>query len=380
MKKITILLFALIGFTATAQFAEIGMIGDALTGWDDDVDMTTTDGVTYTLEEYVFNSGSAKFRQDDAWTNNWGGSDFPSGTAVFNADNIPVVAGTYTVTFNLETLAYNFESTVTFPNIGMIGTAVNDGADEDENLFTTDGENYFINAFTFSDGILHFRQDDDELTNWGATDFPTGTATQDGGDIPVVGGTYNVNINIATGAYSFDYLTISMIGAFNDWGADEDLTTTDGENYTLDSFVVAEDGELKFRQNHDWGTSWGVAEFPSGTATIGGNNIPAIAGTYSVVFNRLTGEFTFGNVVGVEDFTSNANLVSIYPNVTNNSFAINRVATGIEIYNEIGKLIQVFNGNFNANQSFDISSLNAGLYFVQIKTATSSNVQRLIVK
>ena len=380
MKKITILLFALISFTAMAQFAEIGMIGDALIGWDVDVDMTTEDGITYTLDEYVFSSGSAKFRQDDAWTNNWGGSDFPSGTAVFNADNIPVVAGTYTVTFNLETLAYNFESSVIYPNIGMIGTAVNAGSDEDENLFTTDGENYFINAFTFSDGELHFRQDDEETVNWGATDFPNGTATQDGGAIPVVAGTYNVTFNITTGVYSFDYVTISMIGAFNEWGADEDLLTTDGENYLLESFVLSENGELKFRQNHDWGTSWGVAEFPSGTATIGGANIPATAGTYSVVFNRLTGEFLFGNAVGIADLATNTNLVSIYPNVTNNSFAINKTAISIKIYNTVGKLTKVFNGNFDANQSFDISNLNAGLYLVRIKTATNSNVQRLIVK
>ena len=47
-----------------------------------------------------------KFRRDNAWTTSWGGDAFPTGTP--SAANITAVAGTYNVTFNNFTKAYNF--------------------------------------------------------------------------------------------------------------------------------------------------------------------------------------------------------------------------------------------------------------------------------
>ncbi|MCL1938006.1 MAG: SusF/SusE family outer membrane protein [Candidatus Azobacteroides sp.] len=41
-----------------------------------------------------------KFRTDDAWTNNWGGDNFPYSLASTPGNNIPYKAGTYRVVFN----------------------------------------------------------------------------------------------------------------------------------------------------------------------------------------------------------------------------------------------------------------------------------------
>lgn len=95
------------------EFPMIGVIGSALNGWNDDVDMQTTDGITYTLLNYPFMDGFAKFRQDNNWDINWGAYTFPTGWAFqygFGND-IPVVAGTYNVTFNRVTGEYIFVAT-----------------------------------------------------------------------------------------------------------------------------------------------------------------------------------------------------------------------------------------------------------------------------
>jgi hypothetical protein len=94
---------------ATAQ--TIGLIGE-FNGWSDpDVDLTTSDNITYTLDNWtLIADGELKFRQDDAWDTAWGGTSWPSGTGdtTPGGPNIPAIAGTYNVTFNITTGAYDF--------------------------------------------------------------------------------------------------------------------------------------------------------------------------------------------------------------------------------------------------------------------------------
>jgi len=90
----------------------VGIIGTSLNGWwSDDVDMQTTDQINYTLDEYYFTEGQAKFRQDDSWDINWGENTFPTGTGFQEGPNIPVQEGTYNVTFNRFSGAYDFMAT-----------------------------------------------------------------------------------------------------------------------------------------------------------------------------------------------------------------------------------------------------------------------------
>lgn len=78
----------------------VGILGSALNGWDVDIDMETMDGVFYVLRRQAFNNGEVKFRQDNSWNINWGGSTFPWGTAYPNGPNIVVPEGIYDVYFN----------------------------------------------------------------------------------------------------------------------------------------------------------------------------------------------------------------------------------------------------------------------------------------
>lgn len=78
--------------------------------------MTSSDGgVTWSIDDLTLTDGSVKFRGNNSWDlpYNWGGSSFPSGTAVEDGDAITSVSGTYDVIFNANTLAYSFTSTET---------------------------------------------------------------------------------------------------------------------------------------------------------------------------------------------------------------------------------------------------------------------------
>lgn len=94
-----------------------------------------------------------------------------------------------------------------------------------------------------------------------------------------------------TTTYSF----ISMIGtASGDWTTDVDLqkSTFDAHIWVKKKAALGA-GEFKFRANHDWGTSWGVAQEFFGVAVIGGANIPVSTSfNYDVYFNDITGEFS----------------------------------------------------------------------------------------
>lgn len=275
----------------------VGIIGTSLSGWDVDVDMNTTDNINYTLSSYPLTSGQVKFRQDNAWYINWGNNTFPTGIGYQDGPDIPVLTyGNYDITFNRETGEYFFTCVSNCPaNIGIIGSAVLPYLDwkTDVNMSTADGITYKLSNYTFTDGEAKFRQDDSWGLNWGSSDFPSGKAVLNGNNIDIKAGTYNVLFNIITGEYSFTVPNISILGSgLNGWDEDIDMYTNDGIKYFLDNYSFT-DGEVKFRAENSWEISWGDYTFPGGMAYLYGPNIPVMAGTYDVVFNRITGAYFF---------------------------------------------------------------------------------------
>jgi len=162
--------------------------------------MSTSDGITYTLDSYTFVNGFVKFRQDNSWTINWGGATFPTGTGVQGGADIPVSAATYNVSFNKNTGDYIFS----LPVISIIGPAAVDW-NTDIDMQTTDGLNYTLSYPSgFNIGELKFRQGHNWNTNWGGTAFPSGTGTMGGINIAVSATGFNaVSFNRSTGNYNF---------------------------------------------------------------------------------------------------------------------------------------------------------------------------------
>jgi hypothetical protein len=293
MKKIICLVFAFFAMASTINAQTISMIGDGVSGWGTDVDMTTSDNVHYTLSGFTFANGGAKFRVAHDWGLNYGASTFPSGTGTANGANIPTSAGVYDVTFNLTTKAYQFTAVAQgFADISVYGTG---NSNVDGVMSTTDGVHYNLYNYDLGLGDLVFRQDLANTNTWGSASFPSGTATSGGTAISATPGTYNISFNLTTGDYTFSFATISIIGdGLAGWSTDTDMVTDDGVNYSM-NLTAFHAGSIKFRQDHGWAFNWGANTFPSGTATLNGNNINTVASSFVVAFNRVTGAFSFSN-------------------------------------------------------------------------------------
>jgi hypothetical protein len=193
----------------------VSIVGDAVGGWptgaagEVDVNqMSSTDGINYKLDKLACTVGSAKFRQDNGWSVNWGNAAFPTGTATQGGDNVAVsAAGTYDVTFNRVTGVYNFS----FPTIALVGAATPSGwpsgaaGEVDATaLTTTDGVTYTATNVALTADQCKFRANNAWSVNWGNPAFPSGTATQGGDNIVVAtAGNYDVTLNRVTGAYNF---------------------------------------------------------------------------------------------------------------------------------------------------------------------------------
>lgn len=185
--------------TVASQFDNIGIIG-AFNEWSESVPMVTFNGSLYTLDDFHFTANDVKFRKDNSWDVNWGGSTFPSGEAIPNGNDIQLTAGFYNVTFNYSGLNYSF---IQVP-VSILGTGAQ-GWETDIAMPSTDGGvTFLLENFTLSNGFVKFRANSSWAKNWGSADFPAGVGSQNGVDIPTTAGLYNISFNRLTGAYNFE--------------------------------------------------------------------------------------------------------------------------------------------------------------------------------
>lgn len=127
---------------------------------------------------------------------------------------------------------------------------------------------------------------------------------------------YTLEINMNDNTYTWtrlenqnptEYTSWSLIGDFNGWGGDVDMTQLSGapHNWYVRT-TISSTGGLKFRANHGWDVNYGTTDADKDTAIgdtyhldsqAGGQNITVPAGTYDFYLNDITGEF---NIVPVE--------------------------------------------------------------------------------
>ncbi|TDD99245.1 T9SS type A sorting domain-containing protein [Flavobacterium cellulosilyticum] len=305
----------------TAAFPVITLIGSGNGGWTDtaETELLTSDGITYSLVDKVLTDGELKFREGKCWTTGcagtvgnvygWGPTDsqfavdkgWPSGTNAAPVDggkNIFSKAGVWTITFNRVQGSWSFVPGTPLPVIKIVGTAVT--ASGGATMTTANGTVFTANKVTLVPGNCQFSIDG---TRYGSTSFPNGSATSTTGMIPVTttGIDYDVTFDYTTAAYTFKVATFPKIaiigGGAGGWPAGTPgeidpnaMTTTDGENYTINHIPFTTDG-IKFRQDNSWDKNWGGDTWPSGTST--GGNIPAVAGNYNGTFKRSTGAYSF---------------------------------------------------------------------------------------
>lgn len=283
-------------------YESIGIIGSATPGgWDADTDMTEVSEGVYEVTVSL-DSGEVKFRANDGWDISWGidatpamADDFPSGALEMPGQNIRINEGLYKVTIDIINLTYEFSPA--FESIGIIGTATPGGWDTDTDMRKVDDSTYVIVAI-LQDGEMKLRANDAWEISWGSAAFPDGgTAVNPGDNIAVTGGLYKIIFNPINLNIQFIETTIGIIGSATPggWDNDTDMEIGTGDNALklVGTFDLTAD-EAKFREGDDWGVNWGATTFPSGTATQGGENIPvAEAGNYTVVFDPVSGEYSF---------------------------------------------------------------------------------------
>ena len=407
--KLFYFLMCLFAFTAmNAQINSVAIVGAGIeaNGWPgqsanpgpiDKYQLTrvgTTDVWTYT--GLVMAGGSIKFRANNSWDaapngGNWGapltGSAFPIGIGAENSGgskDIPAVAGTYYITFNVVTGDYSFTGGPPIAVVKIFGTATTPPSGI--LMSTADGIVYTAPANTTL--LAGNAQFDVDGTIVGAKAWPSGTATGVVTDfIPVTAGKYtSITFNKDSGEYTFVaapvFNSLAIVGdGAGGWPGGTTpnpdtnvLTTTDGENYTLNNLVLTT-GPIKFRQDYAWTSSWGGAGFPTGTPS--GDNLNATAGTWNVAFTRSTGAYTFTPSLSVKNFSAGS--FKAYPNPTKTSWNItsNDDITSVQVYDMLGK--SVYNKEASSKEiNVNASTLSQGVYFAKVSTANGTSTVKLV--
>jgi len=280
------------------KYTTIGIIGDATIGvtggdgWGNDggIDADMTDNGDGTFGIVIpLTVGEVKFRNGNASDLDWGGIDFPSGTAVVGSpDNIKIdVAALYSVSFNPTTGEYSF----TLAELYLVGGSTSAGWDPSSSIPFTykEGETFEIYAYlTADDGGFKFLEIQDWAGDWGMSPGNPGVLEQNEEDnvTVAVDGFYRIIVDFSAGTYSVTESNWAIIGSatpngWNDPDSNMVLSSATKGNYTWTVDITLVDGEIKFRENDAWDINYGDTG-ADGILDAGGDNIAVTAGTYTI--------------------------------------------------------------------------------------------------
>ena len=144
-------------------------------------------------------AGEIKFRQNNQWVTDLGGSD---GALVAGGDNIPVTAGHYTITLDFNSNEYNIEGDDIW---GIVGSGYNDwgNAGADFALTEVQQDIWVGDIVTLVAGEIKFRQNNAWDADFGDTGAD-GTLEAGGDNIAVTAGKYRVRLNLSDNTYKLN--------------------------------------------------------------------------------------------------------------------------------------------------------------------------------
>lgn len=83
--------------------------------------------------------------------------------------------------------------------------------------------------------------------------------------------------------------------------------------------------------------------------------------------------------LGINEIDAKSNSMKLYPNPVSGAFKTNIEVSDIIIFDIAGKVVKQFNGTYKADDSFDISNLDKGMYFVKATSIDGvKSIQKLI--
>lgn len=222
----------------------------------------------------------------------------------------PSIKPSYSTTATMTVMPYEIQNVAlpaTYYLIGLGGQWGNDPAnigtelipmslvkDFDYDKATGAGEFVYTGFFKAGEGFKIIGQPGSwDKDCWGMTDGQF--VYEGGGDITVpADGYYRINVNsidnvVTLSAIDYTPLEvkwIEMVGDFDGWGGSPAIMTqkSGAEGVWIADLTLTEDSSVKFRADGDWANNWGGKTFPYGQEP-SGDNIPAVAGSYRVVFN-----------------------------------------------------------------------------------------------
>ncbi|MBA5629115.1 SusF/SusE family outer membrane protein [Moheibacter lacus] len=246
--------------------------------------------------------GEIKFRMNNSWDApniNYGGNSSTSGSLVQDGPNIPVTAGKYKITIDLNALTYSIETW----SLGIVGSATPNGWDgPDVEMVFDSSSDQFRAIVALAEGEMKFRLNNDWGTNWGDTGND-GVLDLGGDNIMVTAGKYVVTVNMNDMTYELESIPNiwGLVGSAtpNGWdGPDVPLNIdysseyASGQGIWYINGVQLVAGEIKFRADNDWGLNYGD-DGADGTLENGGANIVIAAdGNYDVVFDLSTNTYS----------------------------------------------------------------------------------------
>lgn len=274
-------------FKATAYLDKLdlstnwGVVGSATPGgWNGpDLPFYKTDKTDVFVAYVALEDGEIKFRQDNKWDVNYGGTN---GVASQNGANITVKKGNYRITFDLAGKKYSVENF----SWGIVGSATPSGwAAPDVPFWYDPSSDQWRAIAVLKDGEIKFRQNEDWAVNFG-DNGADGTIEPGGANITVKAGTYLVTVSFKENKYTIAPFKVwGIVGSAtpNGWNGPDAKFRPDFGNegiWNLSGIKLV-DGEIKFRQNDDWAVNVGD-NGADGTLEAGGANIVVKAGTYDV--------------------------------------------------------------------------------------------------
>lgn len=303
------------------SFDNVGIVG-AFNGWnaaDPDMKMTYNDKLhRFYIDHEFAEDTELKFTCDDLWNLNWGGKD---GTTVGGGANIAVEAGKYRIYLDLNKSSYSLDGSMYgkdeptgddpqpepepepgFKGWGIIG----DFNEWSGDVAMTDNKGVWTGYFTNSEnGGFKFRKDADWAENYGGNMVAFGeafAAVAGGDNISAPAGFYKAVLDLtdadAPTITIYDNATVwSLIGDFNSWGGDVDMTEEDGK-WVAKGVTLS--GGWKIRKNHDWTENRGgvfVAMDQAFAAEAGGANIDCGEGEFNVVYDPAAETITVEGAV-----------------------------------------------------------------------------------
>ncbi len=183
------------GFANVEKAPSILYLAGDCNGWNHIDYLVGNDQDIYTGYMYL-NQNGFKFCTEP----NWNGTNYGEGFSTDDAAadiKMTEEAGYYKVEVNLTTKSYTLTPITT---IGIIGSATAAGWDADQDMTYNQAERCWeIKDIVLTDGALKFRANDAWGINWGGA---TDALVQDGSDISVAAGTYDIKLYAWANGYA----------------------------------------------------------------------------------------------------------------------------------------------------------------------------------